>query len=101
MPLYITANYQVRHDAVEDVKKAIKKFTRYITDHEKGTTLYMAWQDVDDITKFTHIFIFANEEARITHSNSDAVKEFEEVYEPALVHGPVVFKHFEAIASNI
>ena len=100
MPLYITAMYQVRPESVKEVKKAIVKFTKYITEHEKKTTLYMAWQDVDDITKFTHIFVFENEDARIAHSNSEAVKKFEEVYTPSLVHGPVVFKHFEEVASN-
>jgi len=97
MPLYITATYQVRQDAVDEVKKAIKKFTKYIQEHEKGTTLYMAWQDIEDVTKFTHVFIFENEEARIVHSNSEAVKEFEDVYTPVLVHGPVTFKHFESV----
>ena len=98
MPLFITATYQVRKESVEEVKKAIKKFTKYIAEHEKDTTLYLAWQDIEDITKFTHIFIFKDEEARNVHSNSEAVKEFEEVYTPALIHGPVVFKHYENIA---
>lgn len=98
MPLYITATYQVRPEAVDEVKKAIQKFTKYVTEHEKGTTLYMAWQDVEDITKFTHVFIFENEQARIEHSNSEAAKKFEEVYTPALVHGQVVFKHYESVA---
>jgi len=100
MPVYITATYQVRPDAVETVKKAVEKFTTYINEHEKGTKLYMSWQDVEDATKFTHVFIFENEEAHVIHTNSEAVKKFEEVYSPALVHGPVVFTHYEQVATN-
>ena len=100
MPLYITAKYQVKFEAVDAVKKAIKEFTKYVKAHEKGTRLYMAWQDIDDQTKFTHVFIFEDEKAQIEHSKSEAVKKFEEIYSPNLVHGPVVFTHYEEVATN-
>ena len=100
MPLYITATYQIKKEAVKKVKKAIEEFTAYIKKNEKGTRVYMVWQDKEDPTKFIHFFIFADEEAHITHSNSEAVKKFEKVYVPSLVHGPVVFKHYEEVASK-
>src|SRR5262245_47604434 len=58
MPIYQTAHYQVRPDAVERVKAAIAEFVAYVTDNEPGSTLYAAWQEVDDPTKFVHLFIF-------------------------------------------
>ena len=101
VPLYITATYQVKPDSVQRVKAAIDKFTHYVKENEPGTQLYLAWQDKNDLTKFIHFFIFADEKAQEIHSNSDAVKQFESIYSPELVNGPVLFTHFTSVASNI
>ena len=100
MPLYITATYKVKPEAVKKVKKAIEEFTAYVKKNEAETQMYTAWQDKEDPTKFMHVFIFKDEDAQVTHSNSEAVKKFEKVYSPVLVHGPVVFKHYEMVATN-
>ncbi|MDE2026231.1 MAG: antibiotic biosynthesis monooxygenase [Patescibacteria group bacterium] len=100
MPLFITATYQVKEESIKKIKKAIENFTAYVKKHESGTKLYMAWQDEKDPTKFTHIFIFQDEKARIDHSNSKEAMKFEEVYTPELVGGPVQFAHFYEIATN-
>lgn len=44
MPLYQTGGYRVKAAAVEKVKRAIEELVRYVTDHEPGTEMYLAWQ---------------------------------------------------------
>ena len=100
MPIYQTATYRVKAEAVDSVKDAIETFVAYVTEHEPGTKLYAAWQEVDDPTRFIHLFIFEDEAAQEIHSSSEAVRTFESVYSPELVGGPVVFTDHVQIASN-
>ena len=100
MPIYQTAHYQVKPEAVEKVKEAIIEFVEYVKAHEPGTKMYKAWQDKNDPTKFVHLFIFENEEAQKIHSESEEVKKFESVYSPVLVSGPVVFTDYVTVAEN-
>jgi quinol monooxygenase YgiN len=100
MPIYQTAQYQVRREAVDRVKSAITEFVRYVTENEPGTRLYAAWQELDDPTKFVHLFIFEDETAHQTHGGSAAVAEFEAVYRPELTAGPVVFTDYQQVARN-
>ena len=101
MPIYQTAHYEVRADAVDRVKAAITEFVRYVTDNEPGSRLYAAWQEVDDPTKFVHLFIFEDEAAHGAHGRSDAVAAFEAVYTPELTAGPVVFTDYHLVAANM
>ena len=100
MPIYETARYEVHAGAVQTVKDAIEAFVRYVAEHEPGTKLYAAWQEIDEPTRFTHLFIFEDEAAQEIHSSSDAVRTFESVYSPELVGGPVVFIDHVQVASN-
>ena len=100
MPIYQTATYQVRPQAVARVNQAIEEFVRYVKANEPGTRMYAAWQRQDDPTRFTHIFIFENEAALSIHSESEAVKRFESIYSPELVGGDVVFTDFDQVATN-
>jgi quinol monooxygenase YgiN len=100
MPVYQTASYQVKDSAVDKVKAAITEFVEYVAASEPGTTIYTAWQSKDDPTAFVHLFEFADEAAHQVHGNSAAVRQFESVYGPELVGGPVVFTDYEQIASN-
>ena len=100
MPIYQTAHYQVRPDAVDAVKLAIAEFVEYVTEHEAGTRMYAAWQQQDDPTRFVHLFIFEDEQAQAAHGASAAVRRFESVYSPELVDGPVVFTDFDLVAAN-
>jgi quinol monooxygenase YgiN len=100
MPIYQTADYQVRASAIDKVKRAITEFVRYVKEHETGTRLYSAWQQKDDPTRFVHLFIFEDEAAQTRHSESDAVKRFESIYSPELVGGPVVFTDYLLVATN-
>lgn len=97
MPIYQTATYQIKLQAVEKVKRAIAEFVDYVRANEPGTRMYVAWQQQDDPTRFIHLFIFENAEAQTRHSESDAVQRFEAVYSPELVGGPVVFTDFNRV----
>ena len=100
MPIFQTAHYQVNSDAVGKVKDAIEDFVGYVGEHEPGTRMYAAWQQVDDPTRFVHLFIFEDEAAHATHGASKAVRRFEAVYKPELVDGPVVFTDYSLVAAN-
>jgi quinol monooxygenase YgiN len=98
--IYQTAHYQVKANAVERVKEAIKEFVAYVKANEPGTELYTSWQEKDDPTRFVHLFIFDNEAAHEAHGQSSAVRAFEAVYSPELVGGPVIFTDYLEVASN-
>src|ERR1700724_3283916 len=100
MPIYQTAQYQVKPAAVDAVKATIETFILYVKDNEQGTKLYASWQQEDDPTRFVHLFIFESDEAHVTHGSSDAVKSFEAVYRPELVGAPVVFTNYLQVATN-
>jgi quinol monooxygenase YgiN len=100
VPIYQTAHYQVNPGAVDKVKAAIVEFVEYVTKREPGTRVYTAWQQESDPTKFVHLFEFADEEAHKAHGASAAVRRFEDVYQPELAAGPVVFTDYLQIASN-
>jgi hypothetical protein len=42
MPIYQTAHYQVRADAVPAVVAAIEEFVAYVTESEPGAVMYAA-----------------------------------------------------------
>jgi quinol monooxygenase YgiN len=100
MPIYQTAHYQVRAEAVDRVKTAIEEFVAYVAQNEPGSRLYAAWQEVEDPTKFVHLFIFEDEAAHQAHGSSEAVAKFEAVYRPELTAGPVVFTDYQLVAAN-
>jgi quinol monooxygenase YgiN len=100
MLVYTIAQYQVKPQAVDKVKRAIEEFVRYVKANEPGTQMYAAWQQKDDPTRFVHFFIFADEAAHAAHGKSAAVKRFESVYSPELVGGDVVFTDYNLVATN-
>ncbi len=100
MPIYQTAHYQVKADAVGKVKEAIIEFVDYVRQNEPATWFYAAWQAKEDPSKFVHLFTFEDEKAHASHGQSEAVKQFERVYQPELVGGPVVFTDYQLVATN-
>lgn len=85
---------------MDKVKAAITEFVEYVAKNEPGSTMYTAWQQKDDPTRFVHLFEFADESAHQAHGTSGAVRQFEAVYRPELVDGPVVFTDYVLIATN-
>jgi quinol monooxygenase YgiN len=100
MPIYQTAHYQVKPEALERVKTSITEFVDYVRQNEPTTWFYAAWQSQQDPSKFVHLFTFEDEEAHQRHGQSAAVKQFESVYQPELVGGPVVFTDYQLVATN-
>jgi quinol monooxygenase YgiN len=100
MPIYQTATYRVKPQAVEKVKRAIIEFVQYVKANEPGARMYVAWQQQDDPTRFIHLFIFEDAAAQTRHSESEAVKRFESIYSPELVGGDVVFTDHNLVATN-
>jgi len=100
MPIYTTAEYQVKPGGIDKVKRAIEEFVPYVQAKEPGTRMYTAWQCDDDPTKFVHFFIFENEAAHVAHGNSEAVKKFEAAYGPELVSKGVKFTDYRLVASK-
>ena len=100
MPIYQTAHYQVRPEAADEVRAAAEAFVHYVRDNEPRTRMYTSWQQADDPAKFVHLFIFEDEAAHEIHGSSAAVRQFEAVYQPELVNGPVVFTDYDLVAAN-
>ncbi len=100
MPIFQTGGYQVKPAAVKKVKQAIRDFLEYVRTNERGTQMYLAWQQKDDPTRFLHLFIFADEAAQVRHGQSEAVKRFESIYSPELVGGEVIFTDYEMISGK-
>jgi len=98
--IYTVAEYRVRPEGVEKVKRAIQEFVPYVRANEPGTRMYLAWQRQDDPTQFVHFFIFEDEIAHEAHSRSEAVKRFEAAYRPELAGGDVTFTDYNLIATN-
>ena len=100
MAIMQTATYRVRASAVGTVTGAIAEFVEHVRANEPGTLLYHAWQLHADPSSFLHLFIFADEDARRIHSESDAVARFESIYSPQLVGGDVAFTDYDLVAGN-
>jgi len=100
MAIFQAGAYRVRSSAVGKVRHAIRDFVAYVDASEPGTQMYLAWQHKEDPTRFVHLFIFADAEARAHHGDSDAVRRFEAAYAPELVDGDVVFTDYAMIAGK-
>jgi len=98
MPIFMTAHYEVKPDAVDDVRAAIVEFVKYIQAEEPGSIMYRAWQNPSSPNEFVHLFEFADAAARERHGGSGAVKRFESIYQPQLLTGPVRFTEYDEVA---
>jgi len=100
MSIYTIAEYKVRPQGVEKVKRAIEESVPYVRANEPGTRMYLAWQQKDDPSRFAHFFIFDDKAALSVHSSSEAVKRFEAAYRPELDGGDVVFTDYNLVATS-
>jgi len=98
--IYQTGGYQVKASAVDQVKRAVKEFVRYVQENEPDTKMYLAWQQRSDATRFLHFFIFEDAAAQARHGQSEAVKRFEAAYSAELVGAEVEFTDYELISGK-
>lgn len=93
------ARYQVHPEALEKVLAAIHEFVAYVRANEDGTIRYEVWQEVNDPTRFVHIFIFKDAQADQRHSESAQVKKFASILYPECL-APVEFIDYRQVVSN-
>lgn len=99
MPIYMTARYKVRPQSLDKCKRAITEFVEYIREHEPGTQVYIAQQEILNPTSFLHTVVFENEAAMAIHRNSDAVERFVKTLYPETL-APVEFTEFNLVAAK-
>ncbi len=99
MPIYQTARFQVRPEALARCEAAIRDFVDHVRNREPGTLLYISLQDAGNPTNFLHYFIFQDEEAREEHAHSEEVKRFTEALYPQTL-APVEFTEYVVFAST-
>jgi len=99
MPIYQTAYFVVRDDALELCQKAIHEFVNFVRENEPDTLLYTSLQEKGTPNHFMHYFVFKNNAARDLHANSDAVKHFTDILYPNLV-APVEFTEYNVFANT-
>ena len=99
MTIYMTAQFKVRADALQQCEEAIREFVVYVELNEPQTRLYTSVQETGDSTRFLHFFIFDDEAAQEIHSNSPAVKRFTDVLYPAC-EAPVEFTEYSLVATT-
>ena len=99
MPIYQTARFKVRAEALERCEAAIREFVAYIKANEPGTLLYTSVRENDDPTSFLHFFIFVDAAAREKHRTSDGVRRFTDVLYPETLAG-VEFTDYSGVAST-
>ncbi len=93
MPVCMTARYQVPPERVEDCKRTVEDFVKYIRINEPTTLFYMANQEMGHPTQFLHTMIFENEEAVAIHQKSPATKRFVDMIYPAAIE-PLEFNQY-------
>jgi quinol monooxygenase YgiN len=99
MPIYQTARFQVRPEAVERAEEANRALVNYILGHEPGTLVYLVHQQQNDPTRFLNFMVFQDEAAREQHRGSEGVKRFTGVLSPELL-APVEFTAYTVVAST-
>jgi quinol monooxygenase YgiN len=99
MPVYQSAYFVVREDALAVCEKAIREFVEYVRDNEPNTLLYTSLQEKEQPNHFLHYFIFRDEAARDLHANSAAVKHFTGILYPNLV-ATVEFTEYNLFATT-
>jgi quinol monooxygenase YgiN len=100
MPIIMTARYQVRPQAVDRCKQAIKNLVDYVKENEKGTLYYIANQEILNPYAFLHTMIFRDEVALTMHRSSQAAERFVSVIYPAAID-PLEFKEYNEVGHNL
>ena len=98
MSIYITAQYQVRQNKVNDTKDSIRQLVKHVKAHEPLTTIYVAQQQIINPSKFMHILRFEDEAALKIHQSSPASAQFVQTVYPQTLN-PIEFMEYNLIAT--
>jgi quinol monooxygenase YgiN len=93
------ARYEVRPESLDKCLAAIHEFVAYIRANEDGALRYEVWQEKEHPTRFTHIFVWRDEEANRIHGESAAVKKFAGILYPNCL-APVEFTEYKQVDAN-
>jgi quinol monooxygenase YgiN len=96
----MTARYQVRPQAIDRCKQAIKNLVEYVKENEKGTLYYIAKQEILNPYAFLHMMIFQDEVALTLHRSSEAAERFVSIIYPSAID-PLEFKEYNEVAHNL
>lgn len=99
MPIYQTAYFVVRDDALDVCQKAIREFVEYVRENEPDTLLYTSLSEKEYPNHFLHYLIFRDETARQLHARSEAVNRFTNILYPNLI-APVEFTEHDLFTST-
>ncbi len=94
------ARYEVRPEALDRCLGAIHEFVAYVRANEPGTLRYEVWQELEQSTRFVHVFVFRDAAADRAHSESAAVKKFASILYPECLK-PVEFVDYRQVAANV
>ena len=98
MPIYITAQYQVKPAKVEQTKDSVRQLVKHVKMHEPLTSIYIAQQEVLNPSKFMHVLRFEDETALAAHQSSPASAHFVKTVYPATLK-PMEFMEYNLIAT--
>ena len=98
MAIYMTAQYQVPSDFIEQTKANIRQLVEHVKTHEPLTTIYIAQQEILNPSKFIHILRFEDETALTVHQNSPASARFVKTVYPETLK-PIEFMEYNLIAT--
>src|SRR6476620_6498102 len=93
------ARYEVRPDALEKCLAAIHEFVAYVRANEPGALRYEVWQEAEHPTRFVHIFVWRDADAKKIHGQSAAVKKFSGILYPNCL-APVEFVEYKQVDAN-
>ncbi len=84
------AEYSVRKDKLDEIKKAISEFVKAIKENE-SLTFYEAYQ-IDNSDNFVHIMSFQDKKSEEKHKNADYTIKFVSILYPNCIQKPIFTK---------
>lgn len=93
------ARYEVRPESLDQCLAAIHEFVAYVRTNEPGALRYEVWQESERPTRFVHVFVWRDAEAKKVHGQSASVKKFSGILYPNCL-APVEFVKCLEIDSN-
>ncbi len=93
------ARYEVRPEALPECLAAIHEFVAHVRANEPGALRYEVWREAAHPTRFVHVFVWRDEEAKRIHGKSAAVEKFAGILYPNCL-APVEFRVYEQVDAN-